>query len=57
LGHYYINEHRIGLQTGLLEPHTSFAEVDKNDLNKLEADYFAGCLLMPYQKIYYFDGV
>jgi Zn-dependent peptidase ImmA (M78 family) len=57
LAHYYINEHRIGLQTGLLEPHTSFSEADKNDLIELEADYFAGCLLMPYQKIYYFNGV
>jgi Zn-dependent peptidase ImmA (M78 family) len=57
LGHYYINEHRIGLQSGALEPHTSFAEADKNDLIELEADYFAGCLLMPWQKIYYFDGV
>lgn len=57
LGHYYINEHRIGLQTGELEPHTSFSEADKNDLIELEADYFAGCLLMPYQKVFYYDGV
>jgi len=57
LAHYLIDVHRIGLQTGLLEPHTSFAEADKNDLIELEADYFAGCLLMPYEKIYYYNTV
>lgn len=57
LGHYYINEHRIGLQTGMLEPHGSISDGTSTDLIELEADYFASCLLMPYQKIYYFDKV
>ncbi|WP_084163992.1 ImmA/IrrE family metallo-endopeptidase [Olivibacter sitiensis] len=58
LAHYYINEHRIGLQSGLLEPHTSFTDgKNKNDPIELEADYFAGCLLMPFKKLYYFDVV
>ena len=57
LAHYYINEHRIGLQSGLLEPHGSLTSLNKHDPIELEADYFAGCLLMPYNKIYYFDQV
>jgi Zn-dependent peptidase ImmA (M78 family) len=57
LAHYYINEHRIGLQNGLLEPHGSITDLNKHDPIELEADYFAGCLLMPYNKIYYFDQV
>jgi len=57
LAHYYINEHRIGLQSGLLEPHASFTEANKNDPIELEADYFAGCLLMPFNKLYHFEGV
>ncbi|MFC6101232.1 ImmA/IrrE family metallo-endopeptidase [Olivibacter domesticus] len=57
LAHYYINEHRIGLQSGLLEPHGSLTNLNKHDPIELEADYFAGCLLMPYDKIYYFNQV
>jgi len=57
LAHYYINEHRIGLQSGLLEPHGSLTSLNKHDSIELEADYFAGCLLMPFKKIYYFDQV
>ncbi|WP_257670491.1 ImmA/IrrE family metallo-endopeptidase [Parapedobacter tibetensis] len=57
LAHYYINEHRIGLQSGLLEPHASFTDGGNNDPIELEADYFAGCLLMPFKKLYYFDTV
>ena len=57
LAHYYINEHRIGLQSGLLEHHASFTDANKHDLIELEADYFAGCLLMPINKLKYFEGV
>ena len=57
LAHYYINEHRIGLQSGLLEPHCSLVDINKQDPIEIEADYFASCLLMPYHKIYYFDSV
>lgn len=47
LGHYFIDNHRIGLKKGFLEPHPS--EYNKNSHKKIEreADYFASCLLMP----------
>jgi Zn-dependent peptidase ImmA (M78 family) len=48
LGHAIINNHRVSLLKGLIEPHqsnylinNSFSEME------LEADYFASCLLMP----------
>lgn len=50
LGHYIIDSHRLGLMSGLLEPHPSktnqkqFYEIER------EADYFASCLLMPEEK-------
>lgn len=50
LGHYIIDSHRIGLMSGLLEPHHSktnqkqFYEIER------EADYFASCLLMPEER-------
>lgn len=50
LGHYFINEHRIGLKYGLLEPHASVNTLTHQTLIELEADYFASCLLMPYTK-------
>lgn len=47
LGHYFIDAHRIGLKSGLLEPHPS--KINKQQFNAIEreADYFASCLLMP----------
>ena len=47
LGHYFIDNHRIGLKRGLLTPHPS--KNNENSYNKIEreADYFASCLLMP----------
>ena len=47
LGHYFIDNHRIGLKRGLLTPH--FSKNNENSFNKIEreADYFASCLLMP----------
>lgn len=47
LGHYFIDAHRIGLQSGLLEPHPS--KIGRKQFNSIEreADYFASCLLMP----------
>lgn len=47
LGHFFIDEHRLGLKYGLLEPHASFHNLDQKSLIEKEADYFAGCLLMP----------
>src|SRR5690606_5416108 len=50
LGHYFINEHRIGLKYGLIEAHASVNTLARQTLIELEADYFASCLLMPYIK-------
>jgi Zn-dependent peptidase ImmA (M78 family) len=50
LGHYFIDEHRLGLKYGLLEPHESFFDLNQKSIIEEEADYFASCLLMPQQK-------
>ncbi len=50
LGHYFLDEHRLGLKYGLLEPHASFHNLNQKSLIEIEADYFAGCLLMPQHK-------
>ena len=50
LGHYFLDEHRLGLKFGLLEPHASFHNLNQKSKIELEADYFASCLLMPQQK-------
>ncbi|WP_312991415.1 ImmA/IrrE family metallo-endopeptidase [Chryseobacterium flavum] len=46
-GHYFIDTHRIGLKSGILEPHPS--KIDRVQFRKIEqeADFFASCLLMP----------
>lgn len=50
LGHFFIDEHRIGLKYGLLQPHPSNNTLNHNTLIEYEADYFASCLLMPAEK-------
>lgn len=50
LGHFFIDEHRLGLKYGLLEPHASFHNLNQKSKIEEEADYFASCLLMPVQK-------
>lgn len=50
LGHYFIDEHRIGLKYDLLKAHGSKHDGGKKEKIELEADYFAGCLLMPEKK-------
>ena len=50
LGHFFIDEHRLGLKYGLLEPHASFHNINQKSMIEEEADYFAGCILMPQQK-------
>lgn len=50
LGHYFIDNHREGLQKGLLEPHPSKNNEAKHQKIEREADYFASCLLMPEQR-------
>ncbi|MCT3810475.1 hypothetical protein CMU40_14615 [Elizabethkingia anophelis] len=50
LGHYMIDSHRIGLMSGLLQPHPSTTNKKQfNDIER-EADYFASCLLMPEER-------
>jgi len=50
LGHYFLDEHRLGLKYGKLDPHASFHNLNQKTLIEIEADYFASCLLMPQQK-------
>jgi hypothetical protein len=41
LGHLFLDEHRLGLKYGLLEPHGSFHNINQKTLIEEEADYFA----------------
>lgn len=50
LAHYFIDEHRIGLKYGLLQSHGSKYNGGQKEKIEIEADYFAGCLLMPENK-------
>ena len=50
LGHFFLDEHRLGLKYGLLESHASFHNINQKYLIEEEADYFASCLLMPRDK-------
>lgn len=50
LGHYIIDTHRIGLKSGLLQPHPSKTNQKQFHEIEREADYFASCLLMPEEK-------
>ncbi len=50
LGHYFIDTHRIGLKSGLLEPHPSRTNMKQFYAIEREADYFASCLLMPEKR-------
>ncbi len=50
LGHYFINNHRIGLKKGLLSPHPSKNNENSHFKIEREADYFASCLLMPEER-------
>jgi Zn-dependent peptidase ImmA (M78 family) len=47
LSHFFIDEHRLGLKSGELQPHPSKYEVGQKNIIEYEADYFASCLLMP----------
>lgn len=55
-GHYFIDEHRIGLLTGKIAPHGSLHNVSQKDIIEYEADYFASCLLMPENRFRNFSG-
>lgn len=50
LGHYFIDNHRIGLKRGLLHPHGSINHRSAHQKIEKEADYFASCLLMPEER-------
>ncbi|HVT85633.1 MAG TPA: ImmA/IrrE family metallo-endopeptidase, partial [Chitinophagaceae bacterium] len=50
LAHFFLDQHRLGLKYGLLEPHASFHDLNQKSLIEEEADYFASCLLMPQNK-------
>lgn len=47
LGHYFIDEHRLGLKKGILKAHPSLHDINRKEIIEYEADYFASCLLMP----------
>lgn len=48
LGHYFIDEHRLVLESGTSLHHSSkYCFEQRNPVEK-EADFFASCLLMPY---------
>jgi Zn-dependent peptidase ImmA (M78 family) len=51
LAHFFIDEHRLGIKYGYLDPHASFHNINHKSLIELEADYFASCLLMPKNKL------
>jgi Zn-dependent peptidase ImmA (M78 family) len=51
LGHYYIDEHRNALASGLSPSHSSFTGFVSDNLAEREADFFASCLLLPIKKI------
>lgn len=51
LGHFFIDEHRLGLKYGKLSPHPSFHSFNRQSLIEEEADYFASCLLLPKNKL------
>jgi len=53
LGHYFIDAHRIGLQSGNLSPHPSTTNKKQFNSIEREADYFASCLLMPEARFHH----
>lgn len=50
LGHYFIDEHRNALSSGLVPAHSSFTNFSSDKYVEWEADYFASSLLMPKQR-------
>jgi Zn-dependent peptidase ImmA (M78 family) len=47
LAHYFIDEHRMGLKRNEFPPHGSRFDLNEKDPREIEADYFAGNLLLP----------
>ncbi|AWK05655.1 hypothetical protein HYN56_15975 [Flavobacterium crocinum] len=50
LGHYFIDEHRNALSSGLVPAHSSFTNFSSDKYVEWEADYFASSLLMPKER-------
>lgn len=47
LGHYFIDEHRLALESGRAPGHRSRCEYENDAIIEQEADHFASCLLLP----------
>lgn len=47
LGHYFLDEHRIALESGQTPSHPSITDFSANNPIEQEADYFSCSLLMP----------
>lgn len=50
LGHYFIDEHRTALESGI-SSHCSFTGFKTKDRVERQADYFASCLLLPEERV------
>ncbi len=51
LGHFFIDSHRNTLLSGKSLSHCSFTGFKSKNLIERQADYFASCLLMPFDKV------
>ena len=51
LGHYFIDNHRNALVSGLTPSHPSYTGFVSENIVEKEADYFASCLLLPKERI------
>jgi len=47
LAHYFIDEHRLGLKRNEFPPHGTRFDLDEQDPREIEANLFAGALIMP----------
>jgi Zn-dependent peptidase ImmA (M78 family) len=51
LGHYFIDEHRLALESGETPSHPSFTNFSSKNPVEVEADFFAASLLMPKSRV------
>lgn len=51
LGHYFIDNHRNALASGLTPSHPSYTGFVNENVVEREADFFASCLLLPKERI------
>jgi Zn-dependent peptidase ImmA (M78 family) len=52
LGHYYIDDHRRALASGIASAHKSICEYRSNALAETEADHFSSNLLLPRPRFF-----